>query len=107
MENIFTLFSKKTLEKSYLFKVNGKVVERPQHMLMRVSVGIHGNDVERIIETYNLMSEKWFIHATPTLFNSGTTRPQLSRYNYFCLIMNDRSHISISNHIIKAVFYWL
>jgi len=85
----YNYFGFKTLEKSYLFKVNGKVVERPQHMLMRVSVGIHGNDVERIIETYNLMSEKWFIHATPTLFNSGTTRPQLS--SCFLLAMRDDS----------------
>jgi ribonucleoside-diphosphate reductase subunit M1 len=67
------------LEKSYLFKINNQVCERPQHMLMRVSVGIHGNDIDRVIETYNLMSEKWFIHATPTLFNAGTNRPQLSR----------------------------
>jgi ribonucleoside-diphosphate reductase subunit M1 len=85
----YNYFGFKTLEKSYLFKVNGIVVERPQHMLMRVSVGIHGNDVERVIETYNLMSEKWFIHATPTLFNSGTPRPQLS--SCFLLAMRDDS----------------
>jgi ribonucleoside-diphosphate reductase subunit M1 len=74
----YNYFGFKTLEKSYLFKVNNKLVERPQHMLMRVSVGIHGEDIDRAIETYNLMSEKWFVHATPTLFNSGTNRPQLS-----------------------------
>ena len=62
-----------------MFRVNGKITERPQHMFMRVACGIHSNNVERAIETYNLMSEKWFIHATPTLFNSGTNRPQLSR----------------------------
>jgi len=85
----YNYFGFKTLEKSYLFKINGKIVERPQHMLMRVSVGIHGNDVDRVIETYNLMSEKWFIHATPTLFNAGTPRPQLS--SCFLLAMRDDS----------------
>lgn len=75
----YNYFGFKTLEKSYLLKINGKIVERPQHMLMRVAVGIHGEDVDSAIETYNLMSEKWFIHATPTLFNAGTNRPQLSR----------------------------
>ncbi|MFN8393296.1 MAG: ribonucleoside-diphosphate reductase subunit alpha [Bacteroidia bacterium] len=74
----FDYFGFKTLERSYLLKMNGQVVERPQHMLMRVSVGIHGRDIEAAIETYNLMSEKWFIHATPTLFNAGTPKPQLS-----------------------------
>ena len=67
-----------TLERSYLLKLNGKVAERPQHMLMRVSVGIHGEDTEAAIATYNLMSERWFTHASPTLFNAGTNRPQLS-----------------------------
>lgn len=56
------------------------VAERPQHMLMRVSVGIHKEDIDAAIETYNLLSEKWFTHASPTLFNAGTNRPQLSRY---------------------------
>lgn len=74
----FDYFGFKTLERSYLLKMDGQVVERPQHMLMRVSVGIHGRDIEAAIETYNLMSEKWFIHATPTLFNAGTPKPQLS-----------------------------
>ena len=76
------------MEKSYLLKIDNKVVERPQHMLMRVSVGIHGADIDRAIETYNLMSEKWFIHATPTLFNSGTERPQLSRFFNLTMIEN-------------------
>jgi ribonucleoside-diphosphate reductase alpha chain len=85
----FDYFGFKTLERSYLLKVNNKVVERPQHMLMRVSVGIHGNNVDKAIETYNLMSEKWFIHATPTLFNAGTPKPQLS--SCFLLAMQDDS----------------
>ena len=71
-------FGFKTLERAYLMRVGEKVVERPQHMWMRVSLGIHGNDVEKAIETYNLMSQKYFTHATPTLFNAGTPRPQLS-----------------------------
>ena len=74
----YDFFGFKTLEKSYLLKLNGKVVERPQHMLMRVSVGIHKEDIESAMETYNLMSERWFTHATPTLFNAGTPKPQLS-----------------------------
>lgn len=85
----FNYFGYKTLEKSYMFKVNGKTVERPQHMFMRVACGIHSNNVDRAIETYNLMSEKWFIHATPTLFNAGTNRPQLS--SCFLLAMRDDS----------------
>jgi ribonucleoside-diphosphate reductase alpha chain len=74
----YDYFGFKTLEKSYLLKLDGKVVERPQHMLMRVAVGIHGKDIDAAIETYNLMSEKWFTHATPTLFNAGTPKAQLS-----------------------------
>ncbi|ESO12927.1 hypothetical protein HELRODRAFT_93558 [Helobdella robusta] len=74
----YTYFGFKTLEKSYLLKMDNKVAERPQHMLMRVSVGIHGQDIESAIETYNLLSEKWFTHASPTLFNAGTNKPQLS-----------------------------
>jgi ribonucleoside-diphosphate reductase alpha chain len=74
----FDYFGFKTLEKSYLMRLDGVVVERPQHMLMRASIGIHGDDIEAAIETYNYMSEKWFIHATPTLFNAGTPKPQLS-----------------------------
>ncbi len=74
----FDYFGFKTLERSYLLRMNGKVVERPQHMLMRAAVGIHGEEIDAAIETYHLMSEKWFIHATPTLFNAGTPKPQLS-----------------------------
>tara|TARA_B100001175_G_scaffold316610_1_gene330990 strand:+ start:35 stop:2383 length:2349 start_codon:yes stop_codon:yes gene_type:complete len=71
-------FGFKTLERSYLMKINGVIVERIQHMWMRVSIGIHGNDLERVKETYDLMSQKYFTHATPTLFNAGTPKPQLS-----------------------------
>ena len=85
----FDFFGFKTLEKSYLLKVNGKIVERPQHMYMRVALGIHKTDVAAAIETYNLMSEKWFIHATPTLFNAGTPKPQMS--SCFLLSMKDDS----------------
>lgn len=74
----FDYFGFKTLEKAYLMKVKGKVVERPQYMFMRVALGIHGNDVKDAIKTYELMSSKYFTHATPTLFNAGTPRPQLS-----------------------------
>ncbi len=74
----YDFFGFKTLERSYLIKLGGKVVERPQHMLMRVAVGIHMDDIDAVIETYNLLSEKWFTHATPTLFNAGTPKPQLS-----------------------------
>jgi len=75
---LFDYFGFKTMERSYLFKINGQIVERPQHMWMRVSIGIHGEDIPRAIETYHLMSQKYFTHATPTLFNAGTPRPQLS-----------------------------
>ena len=85
----FDYFGFKTLERSYLLRMNGKVVERPQHMLMRASVGIHGEDITSAVETYHLMSEKWFIHATPTLFNAGTPKPQLS--SCFLLSMVDDS----------------
>ena len=74
----YDYFGFKTLERSYLLKLNGKIAERPQHMLMRVAVGIHLNDLEAVIETYELMSKKYFTHATPTLFNSGTPKPQMS-----------------------------
>ncbi len=85
----FDYFGFKTIEKSYLFKVDGKVAERPQHMYMRVALGIHKNDIESVIETYNLMSEKWFTHATPTLFNAGTPKPQMS--SCFLLTMKEDS----------------
>jgi ribonucleoside-diphosphate reductase alpha subunit len=74
----FDYFGFKTMERSYLMRMNGRVAERPQHLFMRVSVGIHGEDIEAALETYNLMSERWFIHATPTLFNAGSPKPQLS-----------------------------
>ncbi|MCF8237027.1 MAG: ribonucleoside-diphosphate reductase subunit alpha [Saprospiraceae bacterium] len=85
----FDYFGFKTLERSYLLRMNDRVVERPQHLLMRTAVGIHGNDIDSAIETYRLMSEKWFIHATPTLFNAGTPKPQLS--SCFLLSMTDDS----------------
>src|SRR5210317_459344 len=74
----FGYFGLKTLEKSYLQKADGKVIETPQYMFMRVSIGIHGKDVPAVIETYDMMSQGMFIHATPTLFNAGTPRPQMS-----------------------------
>jgi len=85
----YDYFGIKTLTKSYLLKLNGVIAERPQHMLMRVSLGIHEEDLEKVIETYNLMSLKWFTHASPTLFNGGTQRPQLS--SCFLLTMKDDS----------------
>lgn len=85
----YDYFGYKTLERSYLMKIDGKIVERPQHMLMRVAVGIHGENMEQVVETYNLLSEKWFTHATPTLFNAGTPKPQLS--SCFLLTMKDDS----------------
>ena len=85
----YDYFGFKTLERSYLLKLNGKIAERPQHMLMRVSVGIHLHDLEAAIETYELMSKKYFTHATPTLFNSGTPKPQMS--SCFLLTMKDDS----------------
>eukprot|EP01130_Rhizamoeba_saxonica_P001341 TRINITY_DN11206_c0_g1_i1.p1 TRINITY_DN11206_c0_g1~~TRINITY_DN11206_c0_g1_i1.p1 ORF type:complete len:817 (-),score=199.70 TRINITY_DN11206_c0_g1_i1:78-2387(-) len=85
----YDFFAFKTLDRSYLTKIDGAIVERPQMMLMRVSVGIHKNDIASAIKTYNYMSEKWFTHATPTLFNSGTTHPQMS--SCFLLTMKDDS----------------
>ncbi|MCU0318351.1 MAG: ribonucleoside-diphosphate reductase subunit alpha [Amoebophilaceae bacterium] len=85
----YDYFGFKTLERSYLMKLDGKVSERPQHMLMRVSVGIHKDDIDAAVETYHLMSERWFTHATPTLFNAGTPKPQLS--SCFLLTMKEDS----------------
>ena len=82
-------FGLKTLERSYLLKVKGKIVERPQYLFMRVSLGIHGNNIKDAVETYHGLSEQEFIHATPTLFNAGTKRPQLS--SCFLLAMKDDS----------------
>ena len=85
----YQYFGFKTLERSYLLKIDGKVVERPQHMLMRVAVGIHGEDIDAVIETYDMLSQKLFTHASPTLFNAATPRPQLS--SCFLLTMADDS----------------
>lgn len=85
----YDYFGFKTLTRSYLLKINGEIVERPQHMLMRVSLGIHKNDIQSALKTYNLMSEGWFTHATPTLFNSGTPKPQMS--SCFLLTMKEDS----------------
>ena len=85
----FDYFGFKTLERSYLIRTNGKVTERPQHLFMRVALGIHKEDIQAAIENYNLMSEKWFIHATPTLFNAGTPKPQMS--SCFLLSMTEDS----------------
>ena len=85
----YDYFGFKTLERSYLLKMSGVVTERPQHMLMRVSVGIHTNDIPAALEMYDLMSKKMYTHATPTLFNAGTRRPQLS--SCFLMVMQDDS----------------
>lgn len=85
----YDYFGFKTLERSYLLRLNGQIVERPQHMLMRVAVGIHLDDIDSVLETYELMSKKYFTHATPTLFNSGTPKPQMS--SCFLLTMQDDS----------------
>ena len=85
----YDYFGFKTLERSYLLKLNGQIAERPQHMLMRVSIGIHMNDIDSAIKTYDLMSKKFFTHATPTLFNSGTPKPQMS--SCFLLSMKEDS----------------
>lgn len=85
----YNYFGFKTLERSYLLRINGKIVERPQHMIMRVAVGIHGANMDKVIETYNLMSERYFTHASPTLFNAGTPNPQMS--SCFLVAMSDDS----------------
>lgn len=85
----YDYFGFKTLEKSYLIRLDGKVVERPQHMLMRVAVGIHFDDIDAVVETYRLLSERWYTHATPTLFNAGTPKPQMS--SCFLLTMKEDS----------------
>ncbi|GAB2254194.1 hypothetical protein Droror1_Dr00022003 [Drosera rotundifolia] len=115
----YDYFGFKTLERSYLLQVGGKVMERPQHMLMRVAIGIHKDDIESAIETYHLMSQRWFTHASPTLFNSGTPRPQLSSCFLVCMkddsiegiydalkecavISNSAGGIGVSIHNIRA-----
>jgi ribonucleoside-diphosphate reductase alpha chain len=85
----YDYFGFKTIERSYLLKLNGQVAERPQHLIMRVAVGIHKNDIPAIIDTYNLISEGWFTHATPTLYNAGTPKPQMS--SCFLLTMKEDS----------------
>lgn len=82
-------FGFKTLERSYLLRINGRVAERPQHLIMRVAVGIHGSDIERVLQTYNLMSERYFTHASPTLFSAGTPNAQMS--SCFLIAMKDDS----------------
>ncbi len=94
-DHYYDYFGFKTLERSYLLKLDGEVAERPQHMLMRVAVGIHHDNIEKALKTYDLMSEGWFTHATPTLFNSGTTKPQMS--SCFLLTMQDDSLDGIYN----------
>jgi len=96
----FDYFGFKTLERSYLLRVNGKIVERPQHLLMRAALGIHSTDLDSAIETYNLMSEKWFIHATPTLFNASTPKPQLS--SCFLLSMKEDSITGIFDTLTRC-----
>jgi len=81
----YDYFGFKTLERSYLLRINGKVVERPQHLLMRVSIGIHKEDIEKAVDTYHMLSERWMTHASPTLFNAGTPRPQLSSCFLICM----------------------
>ncbi|KAI0059574.1 hypothetical protein BV25DRAFT_1828823 [Artomyces pyxidatus] len=85
----YNFFGFKTLERSYLLKMNGRTAERPQHLIMRVAVGIHGADIDRAIETYNLMSERYFTHASPTLFNAGL--PQAQMASCFLVAMKDDS----------------
>ena len=85
---LFDYFGFKTLERAYLIKINKKIIERPQHLWMRVSLGIHSNDIKEVLQTYDLMSKKYFTHATPTLFNSGTKRPQLSSC-FLCSVNDD------------------
>ena len=92
---VLDYFGYKTLERAYLFRIDGKIIERPQDMWMRVAIGIHGKDLVRVFETYDLMSDKYFTHATPTLFNAGTPRPQMS--SCYLLAMEDDSVDGIYN----------
>ena len=85
---LFDYFGFKTLERAYLLRIDKKIIERPQHMWMRVAIGIHGNDIKEVLQTYELLSKKYFTHATPTLFNAGTNRPQLSSC-FLCSINDD------------------
>lgn len=85
----YDYFGFKTLERAYLMSINKEIIERPQHMIMRVAIGIHGRDIDAALEAYDLMSRQYFTHATPTLYNAGTPRPQLS--SCFLLAMKDDS----------------
>ena len=85
----YDYFGFKTLTRSYLLRLHGEIAERPQHMLLRVALGIHKSDIPQALKTYNLMSEGWFTHATPTLFNAGTPKPQMS--SCFLLTMKEDS----------------
>ena len=96
----YDYFGFKTLERAYLMKLNGKVAERPQHMLMRVAVGIHREDITSVLETYNMMSQRLFTHASPTLFNAGTPTPQLS--SCFLLCMKEDSIIGIYDTLSRC-----
>lgn len=96
----YNYFGFKTMERSYLLRINGKVAERPQHMLMRVAIGIHKEDIDSAIETYKLLSEKWFTHASPTLFNAATRKPQLS--SCFLLTMTDDSIEGICDTLTRC-----
>ncbi|XP_044748724.1 ribonucleoside-diphosphate reductase large subunit [Coccinella septempunctata] len=98
----YNYFGFKTLERSYLLKINRKIVERPQHMLMRVGVGIHGADIDKAIETYNLLSERYFTHASPTLYAAATPKPQLS--SCFLLMMPEDSIEGIFSCITKCAY---
>lgn len=95
-DNNFDYFGIRTLERSYLIKLDNNIVERPQYMIMRVALGIHGDDLDSAFETYDLISNKYFTHATPTLFNAGTPRPQLSS----CFLMTMSDNIE---HIFKTI----
>jgi ribonucleoside-diphosphate reductase alpha chain len=100
----FDYFGIKTLERSYLYKLHYtkfKIIERPQHMIMRVALGIHGNDINSAIETYNLMSQKYFTHATPTLFNAGTKRPQMSS----CFLQSIEDNIESIFDAVRDISY--
>lgn len=82
----YNYFGFKTLERSYLLRINGKIVERPQHMIMRVAVGIHGSNIDKVIETYNLMSERYFTHASPTVsYSTSCERSVADKYNSFSM----------------------
>ena len=99
----FDYFALKTLEKGYLQKVKGVVVERPQDMFMRVSLGIHGSDIDGALQTYDMMSRKLFTHATPTLFNSGSNKPQLASC-YLVMMQDDHSRHLLDSERLRDDF---